>query len=59
LYTLTVAGQALYAGLDRGLVRWDGTRWQPAGGTLNGGVDAIAVVNGTLYVGGRLYRCRR
>lgn len=37
----------------RGIARWDGTQWYPLGsGITSGTIHAMAVYNGSLYVGG-------
>jgi hypothetical protein len=48
---LIVAGY-LFAPFDRSLVRWDGDTWSVFEGGGNSEIDAVAVWNGDLYVGG-------
>lgn len=70
VYALAAAGSDLYAGgfftsvggnaADR-IARWNGSSWSPLGSEtkgagMNGGVTALAVLDGDLYVGGRFTR---
>ena len=52
--TITVHGNDIYVGgaFNAGILKYDGTNWQPLANGVNGAVNAIAVDETNIYVGG-------
>ncbi len=49
---LIIGGEGFNIGGSNNLAAWDGTNWHPLSAGVNGVVEALAVYNGKLYVGG-------